>query len=169
MRLLKLGADVTSIRDHRTVMLSRGNGQQITLTVRALPSSYLEDAEAEIPSPQPPPLGVSRNKRGQIDKDPATGRPIMLYDEQEIDYVRGVARARTLQTFKMIVDSLDPDEVTFEADKSKLAPAEYYAACRAEMDDMGFGLADISALMTAVAELSDLTTADLEVEERDFS
>lgn len=157
------------IRDYRKITLDRPDGTPpVMLTVHALPSTFMDEAELEIPSPTPPKLGVSRNKKGRIDRDAVSGRPLILYDEQDPDYLREVAKVRVLQTFKMIIDALDPDEIEFEADKPSMTPRAYYEACRKEMDAFGFSLGDYNALMQAVSDLTGVSEEDMQLAESDF-
>lgn len=161
------GHDAANIRDHTTVTLPRRAGQPITLKLYALPSSYMDAAEREIPSPQPPQLGPLRDRKGRPEFDAATGRAIILYNDRDPKYQADLGAAKVLQTFKMIVDSLDPDQVQFSA-KKDADPKAYYEACRREMDELGFGLADYQVLAKAVAELSALSSDDVKVAESDF-
>jgi len=167
MRIAGLPEGV-NLREETVVDLRRKE-HKVQLTVRALQSDFMTDSEKEIPSPVPPRLGISRDKKGRIDRDPATGRPVMLYDEEDHAYIAAASEAKVLQTFKLIVDALDPSEVTFEAKRDDFdTAAEFYQACRREMDALGFSIADYTALAKAVADVSDISEEDLAVAEAGF-
>jgi hypothetical protein len=168
MRLKNL--DLTSIQNKTTFTLERAEDSglpSITFTLHALSPDYPDEAENEIPSPKAPRLGVSRDKKGRIDKD-AQGRPVMLYDEQDEEYQKKLRNVNSLQAMKMIVDALDPDEVQFAVSRDGMTPAEYYAAVRREMTAFGISLGDYSALIKAVAAVSNLDEKDIKAARADF-
>jgi len=150
--------EATNIRNRSTVVLERSEEsglEPIKLTIYALPPTYADDAEAEIPSPNPPFKGLSRNKKGRLDKDDQN-RPIKVYDEQDPQFLKDESRARHLQSVKMVVDALDPSEMGFETQKDEQDPSGYYAAVFQEMTDYGFSMGDFLALVKAVATVSNM-------------
>lgn len=168
MRLAQ--TEATNIRNRATITLERSKEsglEPITLTIYALPPTYADEAEAEIPSPRAPFKGVSRNKKGRLDKDDQ-GRPIKLYDEQDPEYVKESGIVKQLQSVKMVVDALDPDEVSFETEKNGQQPMEFYAAVRREMTAFGFSIGDIVKLIEAVAEVSNIDQETTDQAKADF-
>lgn len=156
MRLAQ--TEATNIRNRSTVTLERSEEsglEPITLTIYALPPTYADEAEAEIPSPNPPFKGLSRNKKGRLDKDDQ-GRPIKLYDEQDPGYVKESQVVKQLQSVKMVVDALDLKEANFETQKEGMDPKDYYTAIRQEMKDYGFSIGDLVKLIEAVAAVSNI-------------
>jgi len=150
--------EATNIRNRSTVTLERSEEsglEPIKLTIYALPPTYGDEAEAELPSPKSPYQGFSRNKKGRLDKDDQ-GKPIKMYDEQDAEYVKESQIVRQLQSVKMVVDALDPSEVEFTSHKDESNPKEYYASIRQEMTDFGFSVGDMVKLIEAVAEVSNI-------------
>lgn len=168
MRLAQ--TEATSIRNRGTITLERAEEsglEPIRLTIYALPPTYADEAEAEIPSPRAPFKGFSRNKKGRLDKDDQ-GRPIKMYDEQDPDYVTESAAVKQLQSVKMVVDALDPSEVSFETQRNGQPPREYYAAVRQEMTAFGFSIGDMVKLIEAVAEVSNIDQETTDQAKSDF-
>lgn len=163
------GLEYSTIRNKSTVILDRSADSglpPIELTVHALPPTYVEDAEREIPSPNPPRFGVLKDKKGRIEKD-AAGRPVMQYDEQDPEYMEKLREVKQLHAIKMVVDALDPEEVTFEAQKGG-SLRNYYVAVRKEMADLGISIGDLATLIKAVVEVSNLGEDDLKEARLDF-
>lgn len=155
----------TNIRNRTTVTLERED-ESVTLTVYALPPTYADEAEEELPSPQPRKLGVSRDKKGRLDKD-EMGRPVYDYDEDDEQYKRDLRAVKELQSIKMIVDALDPEEVSFEA-KKDANPRLYYEAVRREMTSFGFSIGDIVAIVKAVGRVSGIDDEAMKAARTDF-
>lgn len=161
--------NVSSIRNKRTIMLPRAEGRDgVTLTVYALPPTYPEDAEREIPSPRPQWKGeYARDRRGKIEQD-KQGRPMKVYDEDDAKYQAELREAQQLQTVKMVVDALDPSEIQFEASRNGQEPKAYYAAVRRELAAFGFSVGDLAYLVRAVAEVSGIDQEAIRAARADF-
>jgi hypothetical protein len=132
----------------------------ITLTLHALPGDYADEAEREIPSPQPERLGVLRDRKGRFEKD-ERGRPVMQYAEDKPEYLAALQEAQQLQIIKTVADALDPTEVEFSTQKNGQSPKQYYTAVWREMVAFGFSVGDLVELAKAVAEVSNLREEDL--------
>lgn len=168
MRLTNI--DQTSIRNKSVVTLERSSESglpDIRLTIYALPPTYPDDAEAELPSPQARFTGFAKDGKGRVEKD-ANNKPVKLYDDDDPDYLKELARVRQLQSIKMIYDATDHDEIQFDAKLDSQKPEEFYTAIRQEMNDFGFSLGDFVALIEAVSEVSGIDDEDLEAARTDF-
>lgn len=166
MRFLHI--DREDIHARGKVTLDRPESMEpVTLTIHALPPTYAQDAEKEVPSPERRRLGLSRNKKGIIDKD-AQNRPIMLYDDENPEYVAALREVNELQSIKMIYDALDPQEVEFETKRDSMPPRKFYERVRAELHEIGFSVGDLVRLVKAIVELSNLTDEDIEAAGLDF-
>lgn len=169
MRLVQ--TEATNIRNRSTVTLERSEEsglEPINLTIYALPPTHADEAEAEIPSPQPPFKGLSRNRKGRLDKNDE-GKPIKMYDEHDPEYVKESQAVRQLQSLKMVIDALDPNEVSFETQRDGVEPRAYYEAVRQEMTDYGVSLGDLVKLIEAVADVSAIDTETANKAKADFS
>jgi hypothetical protein len=168
MRFLHIDREDIHARGKVTLERTEESGMDsITLTIHALPPTYAQDAEMEVPSPQRPRIGISRNKKGIIDKD-GQGRPIMLYDEENPDYQAELREVQQLQAVKMIVDALDPAEAKFETRRDSMPPKEYYKRIREEMREYGLSLGDYVTLVRAITNVSNLSEEDVEAAGLDF-
>ena len=168
MRLAQ--TEATNSRNRSTVTLKRNEASgipPISLTVYALPPTYVDDAEVEIPSPTPPVKGWVRDRKGRLDKD-GRGRPIKNYDEDDPEYQKQLRVARQLQSVKMVYDALDPTEITFETSRDGKTPAAYYAGIREELMAFGFSVGDLVTLVQAVTETSGLDEEMAERARADF-
>lgn len=168
MRLLHV--ECADIHNRGTVTIERDPDsgiEPITLTIHALPPTYGQDAEKEVPSPKPPRLGLSRNKKGMLDKD-EQNRPIMLYDDDDPEYLFELREVQQLQAMKMIVDAMDPGEVQFETTRDGMPPRKYYEAIRGELIKYGFSLGDYVNLVKAISRVSNLKEEDVAAARLDF-
>lgn len=159
------GHDATSIKPTRDVALRREDGD-ITLIVSALTPDFADKQEADLPSPQPRRLGFAKDKRG-VQLHPTTGKPIVLYDEEDPGYLTKRSKMAQLQTVKMIVDAIEPDQLVFNT-KLGPDPIEYYEGIRSEMVSFGFTVGDFRALLDAITDVSGMDDEELEEATADF-
>jgi len=159
------GHDAASIRPTRDVVLKRTDGD-ITLTVSALTPDFADQQEADLPSPQPKRMGFAKDKRG-IQLYPTTGKPIVLYDEDDTGYIAKKSKIAQLQTVKMIVDAIEPDQLIFST-KPGPDKLEYYEGIRSEMVSFGFTVGDFRALLDAITDVSGMDDEELDEATEDF-
>ena len=159
------GNDATSIRPEAEVILKRADGD-ITLTVQALTPDFADKQEADLPSPQPKRLGFAKDKRG-IQLHPETGKPIVLYAEDDLAHIAKRSKVAQLQTVKMLVDALKPGQLIFDTKKGADIE-EYYEGIRSEMVSFGFTVGDFRALLDAITQVSGMDDEELDEATADF-
>lgn len=69
----------------------------------------------------------------------------------------------------MIVESLEPGQIEFEARRETFPTAQgYYEALRDELTAFGFGLPHLMKILQALTRLNQISAADMEAATRDF-
>lgn len=139
----------------------------ITLQIRALSPDYDDILADELPSPEPPRLGIEKEK-GQpvIGQD---GRPLIRYGEHDPKFKKEARRIAKLGLVKMILDGLEPGQIQFDADKDPDNPAAFYSMALKELTAFGFSLGDLVAMAREIQELSGITDSEVKIGEADFS
>jgi len=138
----------------REVHLPRPDGEDLVLTVEALPLGYEEKVAAELPAPRAPRKLVQRNGRWVKGAD---GRPLHEVDEGDPDYLAAARRVARLQAVAFLVRGLAADpSVEWEADP-ELRDRDtegYYETIHGELQEAGLTTGDVKALLDAILELS---------------
>lgn len=162
------GHEAKSIRPVGEVILKRTDGD-IVLNVIGLLPDFADNQESELPSPTPPrnrKQPFIRDGKGMI-LDPTTNKPIPNYDEDEPKYKERLRKISQLQTVKMIVDGLEPDQLVFDT-KPGADMQEYYESVRSEMIGFGFTVGDFKVLVEIIAEVSGIQSDELDEATADF-
>lgn len=162
--------DVNDITDRRTVLLREDDPDlpDIELTLEALPPDWDDEVERELPSPNPPRVGVEKKSSGRPVFDPDTGRPVPRYDEHDEGFLRERREINKLQSVKMVVDGLADGEVAFDATFDPNNPRDYYRDVLREMKEFGFGMGDLVTVIEEIGELSGISEDELDRAKRDF-
>lgn len=169
MRLTRY--DVETIRSTETFILrpDADGLPEITIEIQSLPPDWDDEAERELPTPQPPHLGVDTDQKGRVRFNPTTGRPIQRYNEQDPKYQAALQATKKLQSVKMFLDGIAPGQLDFSASKDPDDAATYYRAVLAELKEFGITMGDLVRVTKAIGRLSGLTDEDMEAATAGFS
>lgn len=160
------GVEVRSIRNETVVTLPRKNMEDLEITVVAIPPTVVDDAEKELPTPQPKRKGPLKGRKGRVETD-AAGYVIYEYDVDDPKYQADVQAMAQLQAIRLIVKGIKPGEFVFDAQLGA-DPRAYYDAIRKEMADFGFSIGDIVALGQAINEISGIADEEMRAATEDF-
>ena len=156
-------------RETDQITLTVVDGLEITLTIQDLPPTYSDDMRRVLPIPKPKVIGPVKGPKGQIVRDPDTGRPVLEYDVEDPGYLEKKSDMETLALVYMVIHGTAPGELETECQPDPDDMVGYYRALLKEMKTFGFGLGQVTKIAQAVRRLSGITDADIERATRDFS
>jgi len=160
------GLEARSIRNETIVTLPRVNMDDIEITVVAIPQTVVDDAEQELPTPQPRRKGPLRGRKGRVETD-AAGRVIYEYDAEDPKYLAELQAVGQLQAVRLIMKGVKPGQFEFDA-KMGADPRAYYEAVRREMADFGISIGDIVTIANAINEISGISDDEMRAATEDF-
>lgn len=140
------------------ITLKRPDGD-IPLTFQPIPMGFEEKMEEMIPSPAPPKAGYARTDTGKLLRDEKTNKPVIVYDEDNVEYRHRRDRVNRLHTILMLMESLKADpNVSFESKRENFKDAEQWAAALyEEFKNFGFSMGELAQMVDAVVSLSNIT------------
>lgn len=137
-----------------TVKIKRPGGEEMTLTLTALPMGADTMANRIFPIPVPPekPLVDDEGRQVMTSKGP---RMVPNYDDPE--YQSKVSRIQRLQNMVWVYQALrdDPD-LTFETEHQNhgMTEPQFYEALYEEMCSAGFTMGDQEKILQKILEIS---------------
>lgn len=155
----------------RTVVVPRGE-EELEFTVTALPLGYHEVVESLFPTPTPPMTYLRKPGSGKIERDPDSGRPILIPNEDDEDYRARHREAVKLHNAFFVYHAIkeDPNVCFDTSDETReKKPKDFYSAIYEELKAAGFTAGDINLIIKAVLEVSNLDAEMIEERARDFS
>lgn len=161
--------------DSATYTIKRMDGRVILFTMSALPDGVMQFYAERIPLPTVKRLGVVRDRRGKMLRDPNTGELLRETNEASPEYTASLEEAYLRRGVCGVVESLSADPaVTFDtprpADDAPHAEwVEYANALRAEIRAAGFTTGDLQKLMQFLARLCNLTPEQVSEARADFT
>ena len=160
------GYEAKSIRNEAVVTLPRKNMDDIEITVIAIPQTIVDDAEKELPTPQPKRKGPLRGRKGRVEAD-AAGRVIYEYDTEDPKYQAELLAVGQLQAVRLIMKGVKPGQFEFDAQIGP-DPRAYYEAVKREMAEFGISVGDIVELCKAINEISGISDEEMRAATEDF-
>ena len=168
MRLTKY-PDVKTIREKKTITLMNQDGVEVELEIQDLPPTYGSDVEAVLPTPKPTVSGPLKDSKGRIERDERTGKPILLYDDTDPDYLRTKSENQTLQLVLLVVAGAVDGQLEFDTPLVEGDEKAFYRGALEEMKAFGFGLGQVTRIAQAVKDLSGITDEDVARANADFT
>ena len=168
MRLTKY-PEVKTIREVKTILLTKRDGEDIDLEIQDIPPTYADEMQTVLPTPQPKVKGPMRDAKGRIERDERTGKPILLYEDDDPAYLRAKAQIETLQLVYLVTEGVTAGQLEFDAQLNPSNPRAFYEAALAEMKAFGFGLGQVTHIAQAVRQLAGITDEDMEKANAGFS
>lgn len=136
----------------------------LPLSITPLPLDFHERLEKKIPSPSPPKKGYMRDKRGRFIKDSITGRPIMEFSEEDVEYKAKLALCQKRQSIAMVMEGLKEEENiefgTKEADCKDYS--EYIDKIGQELKEAGLAIGQLIQLQEAVNRASGIKKEEVD-------
>lgn len=133
-----LNSQVTTIADTVDVDITDG----LILRFRALPITWDIDIKSQLPEP--------------------------VGDESDPAYKEAVDRHNRYTSILMIIDSLEPGQIEFQAIRKSMSLTEYIEAVNMEMAEAGFNAKHFQKILTALTSLNGYTQAVMDEVEPDF-
>ncbi len=167
---MKIKGIRVSAVNHGSLTLVKKSGEDITLQFRSLPLNFTDEVNKEIPSPIPKTTDYLKDRRGRPVRDPDTGKPIMLTDEDSPEFKQSLSKANRRQTTLMLFEALKEDSaVEFENKREDFPSISAWAdAIYEELNTAGFSVGDLAAMISFMMELSNIKEEELEEARADF-
>jgi hypothetical protein len=128
----------------------------IRIKIRALPSSWAEEAAKHLPLRPQPPLGKVATK------DPQTGNMVRQPDEEDPDYKRAILAWERLFYAKKIHDATEDEGIEWETQLEGVAYEKFYAGIADELD-ASFSRGEVSQWALAIDGIGQVGGADIAI------